>query len=136
MKKLRESTREDWLRWGLYFIGGTALLALVPVIVPMPWLIRSAKLMNLELDAAPLTNYLARQLSLWYALFGGLLLFLARDIQRYRPLLHALGYLLFCFGATLLAIDYTAGMPLWWTVIEGPRVMVASAILIWLAKEV
>jgi hypothetical protein len=61
-----------------------------------------------------------------------LLVFLASDVRRYLPVVRFLGMAGAVFGAVMLAIDCGVGMPLPWTVCEGPLVAALSAVILWL----
>jgi hypothetical protein len=88
------------------------------------------------LTESPLTFYLARSTSILYALHGVVLLLASTDLVRYRPLVAALGASNLVFGSIMLGIDVTSGMPWWWTVVEGPTIILAGAALIVLLRHV
>jgi hypothetical protein len=71
----------------------------------------------------------------FYAIFGGVCLVLASDIERYRPLIKFLGATLVLFGVTLIGIDLAAGMPLWWTASEGLSTIVFGVLMLALSPE-
>jgi len=73
-----------------------------------------------HLPREPIVGYLARSTSAFYALFGGLLWVVSFDLQRHRLVLRYLGAAIILFGATLIAIDMFEGMPLYWSLCEGP----------------
>lgn len=85
--------------------------------------------------AAPLTSYLTRSLSAMYAFHGALLFILATDVRRYRAAIIFLGWTTSALGATLLGIDLQAPMPLWWTLAEGPWVIMIGFVLVGLARR-
>ncbi len=85
-----------------------------------------------ELPRTPIVDYLTRSISALYALHGALLVFLASDVRRYLPVVRFLAIVGAVFGAMMLAIDYTAEMPLPWTVGEGPYVVLLSIVILWL----
>jgi len=84
----------------------------------------------------PLTFYLARSTSALYALHGTILLLASTDPPRYRTLIQVLGGGNVAFGAALLGIDTSAGMPSWWTFGEGPFVFVVGVLLLVLSRQV
>jgi hypothetical protein len=61
----------------------------------------------------PVAEYLARSVSVFYALFGAFFLVVASDPKRYRPVVRFLGAALALEGVILLGVDVGAGMP-WW----------------------
>lgn len=112
------------LRLLLRVIGGASLFALVFVFVPYGWMNDIHRSIGLgELPDAPVVGYLARSVSAFYALFGGLFLILSFDVKRYRELLGAVGLGAALLGLALLFIDWHEGLPLWWKVWEGPFVI-------------
>lgn len=93
---------------------------------------------RLGLGAFPdtaLTSYLARSLSAMYAFHGALLFILSTDVRRYRKAIVFLGWTTAALGAALLGIDLQAPMPLWWTLAEGPWVIVIGVVLATLARR-
>ena len=57
---------------------------------------------------------LTRSISALYAFHGALLLFKAGDVRRYLPLVRFLAVAGAVFGAVMLGIDFSVGMPLPW----------------------
>lgn len=88
------------------------------------------------LPDVPLTYYLARSGSAHYALRGVLYLLASTDLVRYRGLIRLLGWSNIAFGAVMIGVDVTAGMPRWWTLIEGPPIMLVGAIVLGLARRI
>ena len=88
------------------------------------------------LPDVPLTFYLARSTSILYALHGVVLLQASTDVVRYRPLIVLIGVSNVAFGAVLLGIGATSGMPWWWTMVEGPFVMAAGVAILVLLRHV
>jgi hypothetical protein len=73
-----------------------------------------------ELPAEPIVGYLARSTSGFYALLGGLFWVVSFDLNRHRLVLCYLGIVIVIFGAALFIIDLLEGMPLHWSLTEGP----------------
>jgi hypothetical protein len=75
--------------------------------------------------------FLIRQASYTYGMHGITLWIIALDVKRFRPLviLNGISYLLAApvFGA----IDYTSGMPLWWTIGDCVGCGLLGAALLW-----
>ncbi len=133
-----ESVRsEKILVWLLRILGGMAVLAVVPMVMPTDWMGAVNNGLGLEpLHRAPLTEYLTRSLSALYAANGLLVLYLSRDVRCYAELLVFIGWLTVALGLTLTAIDFWAGMPAFWSWTEGPPTVVVGWLIIWLAKRV
>jgi hypothetical protein len=105
----------------LRFWGVGGLLALGAVVMPMSWMAATHRWLGLgEMPAGPVVEYLARCLSVFYALFGALLLVVASDLERYRPVVRFLAVAVVLMSVAFFGIDLAAGMPWWWTAFEGP----------------
>ena len=113
-------------------VGTVSLLALVAVVLPYSWMDAIHSRLGLgRLPPEPIVGYLARSVSAFYALLGGLLWLLSFDLPRHRPTLCFLGVAIMIFGAILIGIDWAEGLPLWWKLWEGPWVMVLGAAIAW-----
>jgi len=124
---------ERILVWLLRLGGVVMLTALVPVVMPYDWMNSIHRQAGLgDLPHAPIVGYLTRSISALYALYGALLVFLAGDVRRYLPVVRFLAVAGAVFGALMLGIDYAVGMPLPWTVCEGPYVVLLSVVILWL----
>ena len=125
-----EKTLSLLLRLG----GAVMLAALGAVVMPFDWMNRIHQFLGMgALPDFPIVGYLTRSLSAFYALHGALLLFVAGDVRRYLPVIRFLALAAGVFGAVMLVLDRLVGMPLGWTVVEGPYVAAISALLFWLA---
>lgn len=83
----------------------------------------------------PIVEYLARSLSAFYAMHGGLMWVISTDVRRFAPILTYLIWTTIVFGAALLAIDGLAGLPAQWTIMEGPGVVVLGGIVLFLKRK-
>ena len=123
---------EIFLRFVLRWIGTVSLLALVAVVMPYAWMDATHQWLRMgRLPDQPVVGYLARSVSAFYALLGGLLWMLSFDLPRHRPTLCFLGVAIMVFGAMLTGIDWSEGLPLFWRVWEGPWVMLTGAAIAW-----
>jgi formate hydrogenlyase subunit 3/multisubunit Na+/H+ antiporter MnhD subunit len=119
----------------LYVIGVGAPFALVPVVMPFSWMAATHRWLGLgEMPAGPIVEYLARMLSAFYVLVCALCLVVASDLERYRPLARFLGVAFGLMGVAFLGIDLSAGMPWWWTAIEGLPTAAFGLLLYYLAR--
>jgi len=118
--------------------GMLMLTALVAVIMPFAWMqeIHNGLLGMGDMSGGPIVEYLARSLSLLYALHGALLIFLARDISRFLPVVQCFAILGIAFGAIILCLDVAVGMPAYWIMGEGPLIIPLSFVILWLARRV
>ena len=109
------------LRLFLRIIGTAGLFAIIAVFMPYSWMNAIHKWLGMgELPAEPIVGYLARSTSAFYALLGGLFWLTSFDLHRHRLVLCYLGIFVVIFGAALFIIDLLEGMPLHWSLTEGP----------------
>ena len=130
-------TSKQILKLILRLIGSSSLLALIFVAAPSRWMdsIHSTLGMG-QLPDAPVVGYLARSTSAFYALLGGLFWIISFDLERHRRVLIYLGAAIAGFGVVLLIVDWVEGMPSFWTLWEGPFVMVLGLALLLLSRGV
>ncbi len=122
------------LVWFLRFLGGTTVLALPFVFVPTAWMIVIHEWLGLgPFPQGPITEYLARSLSAFYAAGGALALLLSTDVTRYRPAILLLSGAIVAFAAVVLWVDLKVGMPASWTWGEGPATFPLGLVMFWLA---
>lgn len=76
---------ELWLKLLLRVVGISAVLAVVPAIMPKSWLVWCVDKAEPGTRVHLLITYLARLLSAYYTLLGVLLLVFAGDVRRYAP---------------------------------------------------
>ena len=115
----------------LRIIGTASLLALGAVAMPYAWMdtIHLALGMG-PLPSDPIVGYLARTLSAFYALYGGLLWTLSFDIERHLAIIRYIGFATLGFGLILVAIDWMEDMPLYWKLVEGPIAIVYGVLIL------
>lgn len=112
-----------WLAWFLFGVGVldvcAAIFALMPASV---YAALHEKLGMGTFPLAPVTEYLCRSASALYALHGAIVLYLSFDVVGHLRAIRAFAWGAVGHGAFLLAADLSAGMPLWWIVLEGPSI--------------
>jgi len=119
----------------LHFLGVSGLVALVAVFMPVSWMVATHRWLGLgEMSVALVVEYLARSLSAFYALFGVLLLVVASDLERYRPLVRFLAAAVVLMSVVFTGIDLAAGLPWWWTTFERPPGIGLGAWMYFLAR--
>ena len=119
----------------LRLLGVTALFALLAVVLPASWMAAAHRWLGLgEMPTASVVEYLARSVSAFYALLGALCPVMATDLERYRPLVRLFGVAFALLGVVFTGVDLVAGMPWWWTAIEGPRALAVGALIYFLAR--
>jgi hypothetical protein len=127
------------LAWLLRVAGGFEILAFFAVVMPRSWMeVTHAWLGMGEMSSGPLVMFMIRQASFTYGMHGVSLWVLASDVVRFRALviLNGIAYLL--AGPIFFLIDWTAGMPWWWTVADALGCgFTGAAILLldWLSKR-
>lgn len=112
------------------------LSALGAVVMPFDWM--NSIHLQLSLGAlpdVPIVGYLTRSISALYALHGALLIFLANDVRRYVSVVRFLAVTGAVFGTVMLGIDWAVGMPLFWTVPEGPSTVASGLLILWLTAR-
>ena len=118
-------------------MGVVSLFALVGIFIPYSWMDVTHRWLGMgTLPAEPIVGYLARSTSAFYAFFGGLLLLTSFDLHRYRGLLIYIGLMHIIFGILLLAVDLIEGLPLFWSLAEGPIVITFGAIILILSCRI
>ena len=126
---LNPTDRDKYLRL-LLRAGGCLLVSAFPtMLLPVDWMAASHEWLGMgAFPRRPVVDYLARSAAALYGFHGILLFVVARDLARYRPLI---GYLVFTnvtFGLMLVAVDLHAGLPAWWTLVEGPSVLMIGVL--------
>ena len=114
-----------------------AASAIIFVAAPESWMVAIHTELGLgQLPDAPIVGYLARSTSAFYAIIGGLFLAISFDLVRYRPIARYLGTAMAVFGAVLVVVDTLEGLPLSWTLWEGPFVCLFGLAVLWLSSRI
>ncbi|HET6425317.1 MAG TPA: hypothetical protein VFG20_16635 [Planctomycetaceae bacterium] len=130
---LRPSDRR--LQWLLRGIGVLDLLSFAAVVMPRSLMVAIHGSLNIgELSSEPIVGYLARTASMFYGFTGVLLLFLSADVVRFRDVIRFVATCGIVAGIIVLGVDLAEGMPLWWTILEGPCCGLLAATVWWLAR--
>lgn len=128
---------EKFLKLLLRFLGTTSLFALVFVVTPCSWLDSIHSFLGMgQLPDKPVVGYLARSTSALYAILGGLFWTVSFDLERHRLVLCYLGAAITLFGAALLVIDWSEGLPFLWKVWEGPFLMALGLAIFVLSRKI
>ncbi|HEY1188805.1 MAG TPA: hypothetical protein VGE74_14215 [Gemmata sp.] len=113
----------DRLLWLLMRVDACIVLCAVPcAFLPFGWMdfVHREWLGLGPLADVPLTRYMARSLSLVYAMHGAIVLTITIRWHQLRSLVPVLAGLHMALGAGLLFADLDANLPWWWTGVEGP----------------
>ena len=129
-------TADQILKWMLRIIGTSGLFAVIFVAAPYSWMDSIHATLGMgRLPDEPIVGYLARSTSALYAIMGGLFWVVSLDLERHRRVLTYLGVVVALFGVTLLVVDWSEGMPLLWTIWEGPVTVVFGLAMLFLARR-
>lgn len=114
-------THDRLLLWLLRVNAGILLLAAPCTLLPFAWMnaVHRGVFGLGELPDIPIVLYMARSLSLTYALHGAVVLGITLHWPQYRSAVPYLAMLHILFGLTIVVIDVSAGMPWWWAAGEG-----------------
>jgi hypothetical protein len=113
------------------------LTALFPAMMPFAWMQEIHRSLGMgELPEGPILGYLTRSLSVMYAMFGAMELFVSLDVRRYLPFVKFVAVLEIVFGLWMAALDVVVGMPLMWRICEGPYVFLLGCLVLWLTGHV
>ena len=120
----------------LRLAGTVELLAFTAVVMPRAEMARFHYSLGLgEFPSLGITDFMIRQASYTYAVHGIVLWLLSTNLNRYRPLIALTGLSYTVAGPLFAWIDWTSGMPPWWTVFDGLACLLfGMAILILLSR--
>lgn len=126
----------DWiLVLALRVAGAVEVLAFVSVLMPRAWMEASHRWLGLgEMPESAVLMFMIRQASYVYGMHGVFLWLLASNVERYRPLIVFTGATFILAAPVFFVIDHTAGMPLWWTVMDSLGCGVFGAVVLWATR--
>ena len=112
-------------------LGGVATVtAFLAIFLPVDWMVRTHAWLGLgEFPRSPIVDYLTRSVAALYGFHGCLLLLISTDPVRYRAIVAYVATMNVLFGIIMMAIDLHAGLPMWWTLGEGPPIMALGIVL-------
>jgi hypothetical protein len=113
-----------WLLTFVLRLSGVILLAAFPaILLPVEWMAATHQRLGLgEFPRAPVVEYLTRSIAALYGFHGVLVLLVSWDPVRYRTIVSYLAVMNITFGLMMVAIDLRAGLPVLWTLLEGPPI--------------
>ncbi len=116
--------------------GAATVLAFGAMLLPVNWMADAHGWLGMgEFPHAPLTDYLIRSVSAVYGFYGVLFLLVAGDPLHYKRIVRYIGVSHVIFGLMMLVIDGHAGLPTWWTLIEGPSLVGAGVAILYLLNR-
>jgi len=105
------------------------------VLLPSEWMATTHRWLGLgELPRIAIVDYLTRSNAALYGFHGVLLWVVSRDPVRYHGIVRYIGWMNIAFGAMILIIDIHAGLPAFWTIAEGPSVVILGALVLYLSR--
>ena len=117
--------------------GGLACMAVFAIFLPTAWMAAIHRWLELgEFPDAAVTQYLARSVSAFYAMFGGLTILASLDVRRFGPVITYLAIAAMAFGVVITGVDVMAKMPTYWTLAEGPPTFVIGLVILLLNRRV
>lgn len=128
-------SRERLQSWLLRLAGAVEILAFFSVVMPRSWMEASHAWLGLgEMPGGPVIMFMIRQASYAYGMHGVSLWVLAADVKRFRPLVILNGVSFLLAAPVFFVIDYTSGMPLWWTLEDSLGCGFLGGALLWLTR--
>ena len=111
------------------------MMAFPTVLLPTDWMAATHRWLGLgEFPRVAVVDYLARSIAGLYGFHGLLLLIISRDPVRYRSIVRDVGWMNVLFGLMLVLIDLHAGLPVWWTLGEGPPIAAFGVVILLLIR--
>ena len=136
MKETRSMSAVSYQRLEVLLLrvaGSVELLAFVAVFLPRSWMEAGHRWLGLgALPAGAVVDFIIRQASFTYGLHGVLLWILSLDVVRFRPLVVFTGISYVLAGPVFFAIDFSSGMPWFWTAGDGGSCLGFGVALLWL----
>ncbi len=136
-RTLPDSPAEKLLALVLRGCGAILCLSFFAVLMPTSWMESVHR--QLKVGAFPesfLVEYLTRSVSALYAVHGVLYFVLARDVRRYASVITYVAWSTIAFGVAMLVIDLKAGAPGYWTLLEGPGILLFGVLYLVLVRRV
>jgi hypothetical protein len=106
--------------WLLRLAGSFEILAFIAVMMPRSWMEVSHAWLGMgEMANGALIMFMIRQASYTYGMHGISLWVLASDVVRFRPLVTLNGVAYLLASPVFFIIDYSSGVPAWWTLVDS-----------------
>lgn len=116
--------------------GVVTVTAFLAMFLPVEWMAATHRWLGMgEFPRSPVVDYLTRSVAALYGFHGVLVLIVARDPERYATIVRYLGVMNVLLGAFLVVIDLHAAMPVWWTLGEGPPIIVFGALILFFSRS-
>ena len=120
----------------LRMAGIVTCTAFGAIFLPTDWMAWAHERLGLgAFPRTPLVDYLTRSVAALYGCHGVLVLLVSRDPVRYKTIVGYVGVVNLLFGILMVSIDLHAGLPMLWTVAEGPPVAVLGALVLYFSRK-
>ena len=127
---LNDATRLRLLVFLLRLAGTITVMAFLAMLLPVEWMVSTHRWLGLgEFPRMPVVDYLARSAAALYGFHGALLLLISCDPVTHRTIVRFVACMNVLFGLMISAIDVHAGMPLLWTLMEGPPIIAFGVVI-------
>jgi hypothetical protein len=114
------NTSHRSLRFLLRTLGIICVLAIIPLVMPFRFLNAAHQWMGLgSFPSEPVAEYLARSVSSLCAFYGGLLLMLSRDVERFAPIIRYQAIAIMLLSAFGIFAGMRAGLPAIWVIADA-----------------
>src|SRR5215475_15596514 len=128
--------RQRPLSWLLRLAGLVEILAFGAVVMPRSWMEVSHVWLGLGMmPEGTILMFMIRQASYVYGVHGISLWVLASDVIQFKPLVRLNGASFLVAAPVFLVIDYTTGMPFFWTVIDTLGCAFFGGAILWLDSD-
>ena len=132
---LRTETRLRLLTFLLRLAGTVTAAAFLAMFLPVEWMVSTHRWLGLgEFPRMPVVDYLARSAAALYGFHGALLLLISRDPIKHLTIVRFVACMNVLFGLMIVAIDWHAGMPLLWLLLEGPPITAFGIVIAFLGS--
>ncbi len=126
---------ERWLRFLLRAVGVACLFAIPAIFMPRAWMAAIHEWAGLgKFPEGAIVEYLARSVSAFYAMFGGLCLIAGSDTKRYATIITYVSWLGVIYGLLMAAVNAVIGLPLSWVLGEGLTAAPTGIVLLLLQR--
>jgi len=120
----------------LRLAGSVIVLAFLAMIMPTSWMAITHRGLGLgAFPETPIVDYLSRSICGLYGFHGVLLFVISSDPVRYRSIVRYVALMDLLAGLFVTIIDLHAGMPLLWTLMEGPSTAAFGVVILYLLKR-
>ena len=128
--------RKRLLTWLLRLAGMIEILAFFAVVMRRTWMEAAHAWLGLgAMPSGAVLMFMIRQASYSYGMHGISLWLLTLDLDRYRLLIMFNGIAFLLAAPVFFLIDYTSGVPFWWTLSDTSSCLFFGLGILWLLKR-